>query len=934
MASSQRKGSVDDQSVEGAPQLQPSLDCGKNLMPRGPLFSNLDEAFRKIRSKSASNSDPPQKDLKEGSSRSENSQKKLLGSALGNQSAEETTAQSQDGAEAATSSVTGRSLTDSYGVSTNLVHPEEMGMSLPEQTDVELLDETYDTLDNIEQCADHPITGSGVPPRDGVETRLGFRGEETHRHGITLRGHQAGPPPSDLPQSPYMDSPLSRRRSRSMVELNQGSSSFAGSTVSNSQHLLDAEAQVDNIQQARKPFFPSPLHLPEKRVKHTVKLEDNDDFFSARSSSHDLTTCSSVNPFKYDAQQYQTSFKLIKERDVSQALRRISNIGDSVAMMGTPEASASAIEYQGPASSSNDDYPITSDRKVIDVKVIIGDRAKLGAQEDGPSDAIKRSTTSIRVGGLLHNPFPRESTGDGDWVTETTGEVGVEYGEQISHWPTAIQKTGSSIADYSDGERKSSGLFGSKFRVLQHPAGNDNPESYELRNLKGSRQQVFLPKTKGPLTENSNRLFSAGTREYPAPNQMRQPRSRKLSNPFGGGDSYRRADPEGNFFLKGNRFGRSKYEFRDSTTSDYVQAIRHSDALGTLTSEPEMEDITTNSLGDDSLEVEPADSLKQERTSSQQVEVTPEKQSEIRFVDKCYPVRNGAWWRAEKEEARLAASPSATFNGEPISSQSKFAFELLPLDEARRREKKQRENGEKDETEPAKVRFQRAMSSTSSGGLTMTPPAVRVRIPERRGVVAPHLSINFSASLDHSYREALQDLSSPFSATSRPNLTPISSRVTKSILTKSSPTVTVETTTPAEKKRLLGRIKARLFASKNQGSRNVPNATMIHQQAVNQSGLSLAAMEELVEPGIPAAAHKKRRRWFVFVTVLGIIFPFVAIAVIAGKLNSSLQWYTNGEVHNLTIRQRNFIRNVFLFQCCLYTIIFSCVIAVFTKTST
>ncbi|OTA68514.1 hypothetical protein K449DRAFT_398876 [Hypoxylon sp. EC38] len=920
MAPGQSKDPVDDQSGEGAHQRLPSLDCGKNLMQRGPLFSNLDEAFQKIRSKSTPNDNPPKK----------NSQEKLLNLPSGDRSAEETTSQSQDGAEAGTASIIGRSLTDSYGASTNSAHIEEMDMSLPEQTNVELLDETYDTLAGIERCVEHPMTGSSVPPCEGVETRLGFRGEETHHNGITLRGHPAGPPPSNLPLSPYMDSPLSRRRSRSMIEFNQGSSSFAGSTVSNSQHLLDAEAQVDKLQQARKPFFPSPFRLPEKRAKNTVKLEDNDDFFSSRSSSHDVTTCSSVNPFKYDAQQYQASFKPTKERDVSQVLRRISNIGDSIGTMCTPEASASAIEYLGLEQPSNSGYPVASNRKVIDVKVVIKDRARLGAQEDASSDVIKRSTKGNLVGSQLHRSFPRESTGDGDWITETTSEVGVEY-EQTNYQPTAIQRTGSSIADYSDGERKSPGLFGSKFRVLQHPTGKDNPESYELRNLKGSRQQVFLPKTKGPLTENSHRLFPTGTREYSAPNQMRHPRSRKLSNPFGG-DSYRRADAQGNFVLKGNHFGRSKYEFRDSTTSDYIPTIPHSDARGRA--EPEMGDTTTNSLGDDSLEVEPAHSLKQERTSSQQVEVTPEKQSEIRLVDKFYPVRNGAWWRAEKEEARLAASPSATFNGEPIGSQSKFDFELLPLDEARRREKHQREAGQKDETEPAKVRFQRAMSSTSSGGLTLTPSAPRVPIPERRGVIAPHLSINFTTSLDQSYREALQDLSLPFSATSRPNLTPISSRVTKSTLAKSSPTLTTETATPTEKKRFLGRIKARLFTSKNQGRRNVSNATMIHQQVVNQSGLSLAAMEELVEPGIPAAAHRQRRKWFVFMTIVGIIFPFIAIAVIAGKLNSSLQWYTNGEVYNLTIRQRNFIRNVFLFQCCLYTILFSCILAVFTKTST
>ncbi|KAI1414945.1 hypothetical protein F5Y13DRAFT_196933 [Hypoxylon sp. FL1857] len=932
MASSQSKDSGGDQPLEGTSQPQASRDRGKNLMPRGPLFSNLDEAFRKIRSKSVSSCNPSQKGLQECESNRDNS-KKLP---LGDQPADEITPQPQNAIQSLNTSIVGRSLTDSHGASSNRTYLDETDMSFEEQevgelTTVEPLDDSGSTIDDIpDKYAHYPAEETGVPPRDGVATRLGFRGEETYRYGITLRHYPAGSPPSDLPQTPYIDSPLSRRRSQSMLELNQYSSPLAGSTVSNSQHLLDPDAQADELQQARKPFFPSPLYLSEKRIKKMAKLDDNDDFFSTRSSLHDDTADSSINPFKYDGQHYQESLKRTKEKDVSQALRRASNIGDSGAVDFTPEPSASAVRYQRSELPSNSEYPVASDRKVIDIRVVIGDGAKLGAQEDGYRDMVSRSTKSVRLGNLLHRSFARESTGDCDWVTESTGEGGAEYGE-ASLRPATFQTTGSSIADYSDdGERKSSGFFGAKFRVLQHPAGKDDSESYELRNLKGSRQQVYLPKSR-PLhgTENSGRLFSTSNSIL---NQVRPSMSRKLSNPFGASDSYRRADLEGNFALKNSRFGPSKYEFRDSQ-SDYAPTIPHPNTQGTLAgTRPELEFTYP-----DGFDVESPSSLQQGRTSSQEVEVTPRKHPEIRLVDQYYPVRNGAWWRAEKEAARVTAGPSTTFNGEPISGLSKFDFELLPLDEAQRREKQQREAGEKDETEPAQTRFKRAMSSTSSGGLqTSTPTALRPPIPARRGLVAPHLSINFSTSLDQSCREALQDLSSPFSATSRPNITPLSSRVTKSLLRGASPASTAVTATPAEKKRFFGQFKSRLFTSKNRGRRNISDitdTTVIHHPAVNQSGLSLAAMEELVEPGIPEAAHKLRRKWFIFMTILGIIFPFIAIAVIAGKFNASLQWYTEGEIHNLTIRQRNFIRNIFLFQCCLYTIILSCILAVFTKAS-
>ncbi|KAI0839118.1 hypothetical protein F5Y06DRAFT_303278 [Hypoxylon sp. FL0890] len=920
MASSQGKNPRGDQSPEGTLQPQASSDCGKNLAQRKALFSNLDEAFKKIRSKPVSNDNPSKKGLQESASNPDKSEEKSLNSASGDQSAEETTTKSQDAEHPPDTSVAGRSLADFHGGSSNPTQAKEIDMPFTEQetresTAVEELDDSVNTVDDIiDQYAGHPTNGTSVPPRDGVATRLGFRGEETHRYGNALRHYPPGSPPSDLPQSPCMETPLSRRRSRSMLEFNQVSSPFAGSTVSDSRRLLDADAQENELQQARKPFFPSPLRLPEKCVKKKPNIEDNDDFFVAGSSFHDTTADSTADPFKYDAPQRKASGRPLKEREVSRALKRVSHIGDSGPMRFTPEASTCAVGYQRSRRSLDDTNPVTRDAKVI--RVVIRDRPKRGVQEGGYRDTVNRSTKNVRPSNSPNESFDRESTGDGDWVTELTGEDESEA-EEGNQRPTTLQLMGNGGADATDnGERKSSSLFGSRFRVLQHPAGKDNAESYELRDLKGSKQQVFLPKPRPVLgAENSVRLFPTSNSTL---NQVRPPMSRKLSNPFGGKDSYKRADAEGNF-ARGGRFGRSKYEFRDSAASEYAFAIPHSKTQGAF-SEPEPSSLEEGE--GNSLEVE--------------FEPTPEKKSEIRLVDKHYPNRTGAaWWRAEREEARVAASSSRRLHGGSFGAESKFKFDLLPLDEAQRQQKWLRETGQKDDTDGMEGQLPQSKSGMQSGALHTSASGAPQLPPlhTRRGVVAPKLSLNLSGSLDESYRQALQELSMPFSATTEPQITPVSARTTKGLLTECSPSSTAPAETPKEKKRFLGRFKSRLFTSKNRGHRNVSNATVIRHPVVNQSGLSLAAMEELVEPGIPEAAHKRRRQWFAFMATLGILFPFIAVAVIAGKLNASLEWYTKGEIHCLTIRQRNFIRNVFLFQCCLYTIVVSCIIAVFTKTS-
>ncbi|KAI1138222.1 hypothetical protein F5Y05DRAFT_413536 [Hypoxylon sp. FL0543] len=893
MASSQGKPGPGDPGPEGPSQPQEPLNCGKHLASRSPLFSDLGEAIRKIRYKGESSDDLSQKRLREIDSNRDKLEK-LLSPPSEDEPTGETITQSQD-AEPHTS-IVGRSLTDAYGDSPNYTQPKNSDMHFSEQeaeesSAVEPLSASMNTVaDIVGHYAGYPTTGTSVPPRDGVATRLGFRGEETNRNGVTLRHDTPGSPPLDLPQDPYLKTPLHRRRSRSMLEFSRGSSPFAGTTVSDSQHLLDADAQANELQQTRKPFFPSPLRLPEKVVRNQARLEDNDEFFGGATSANDVTTDSSVNPFKYDNQHYKASYKFTKEREVSRGLKRVSNIGDSGVLRFTPEASAYDVGYRGLQRPSNNAYPAEPDRKAFEIKVVIGNRAKLDAQEDGDIGMADRSTRDARPGSLLQESLPKESTGDGDWVTESSGEDDTEHTEETQR-PDDLQMRGNTAADHADGgQKKSPGAWGPGFRAIKHPAGKDTTESYELRELRGSKQKVFLPKGR-PLAGPANAL-----RVFPssqsASSQVWPPMSRGLSNPFGANDNYRRADPAGNFSKTSNRFAKSRYEFRDSV-SEYGFAIPHSKTQANLVGV--LED-------GDSIIGSPPPSLQRDRTSSQQVEVTSERGYQPRLVDKDYPVRKAAWWHAEREEAKAAASSSKS-QGAKAGEGNLFSFDLLSIDEAQRRKK--------------------AEKAAESAGT----------------IVPPRLSLNLSASLGEICRDALNQMSFPFSTSSPP----ISSQADRSLLSRPSAVSAAPAAIPAERKGLFERLKCRMpFISRNQGQRDVSEGTVVQhpvaeapaarQPVVYQSDLSLAAMEEIIEPGISEAGHKRRRQWYCFMMILGaVFFPIVTAPLMGGKLDFTLVWYTNGEIHKLTIRQKNAMRNLFLAEFGVSVVLLSCLLAVYGR---
>ncbi|KAI6089758.1 hypothetical protein F4821DRAFT_275772 [Hypoxylon rubiginosum] len=766
----------------------------------------------------------------------------------------------------------GRSLTDKYTTPTKLTAPTAVMSTAQGQ------------LDNVDQApmVDIPLDG---PNDTGSKV---------------MRQHQcpSEPPKSSLPDTPHAH-PQSELESKTVTIQ---PTTPTGSTVSDSQQLLNA----NEVEQTRQPGVPSQLKFP---LKECLKNEED---YRSESSSANNTTVSNLDPFHYDDQRYQAFMHPDNERDVSRALKRLSHVGEaSEATLFTPEASPTT-KATGNHFAQQPVKPAL-EKKFRDLRVEIGRKPELEPEEDDAPGRLTRSKACLRLDKLA-----RQSTGDGgDWVTEATTETG------FGHSPI-VKRTGSSIAYFSDEEEENtSNTFNAIRRpVLWHPSARDNaqPESYELHNLKQPKQQVMLPKTKySVFPMNSDRLLSSGADTLP----------HTISNPFSK-NAYKRADGNGNFTNLVKK-GATKYEFRDSV-SEYAQPSQ-------LTQNSPQDSLFDHNLDEGVLgkylrdgEQANTDGFGSERQtfgSSRDVEATPRKRYQSRHVDEMYPARHrfGHKWRLERQEtdsSDFADYGRGAHIGEPLSSRSKFEFELVSLEQAQLKQKQQRESGETDETRPQAVRSNRAKSNsfTDSSPITLPPPTVNRRM-------GANLSTDFSYQSWTNLEDALMDTPSPFSATQQ---TPQSSAADRSLLRHHGSPMT-PSATPTRK--FFGRYRPRLFFSpaKEQPQRVASDQPTLNHNPLPhlESGLSLAAMETIMESSISEEAKLRRARWFYLMATLSILLPFFAILVLSKVLDESLVWYTKGEVRTLTIKQRNFIRAAFLVELCLFVILIASIIAVFTK---
>ncbi|KAI2616069.1 hypothetical protein GGR54DRAFT_649690 [Hypoxylon sp. NC1633] len=967
MAPVQSKDEGVVQSSDGAPgpQTTSSRNASRNVTPRGALYDDLSEAFRKIKGKQTQ---APESNASQGAvapttehihSAPGNTPKDSSSSPPEHQQRGTPQPADRDSLPGAAKHISTGTLKRDFRFPD--IEPSKPVASMPGNSSGDIgqkVSGSNSSGNTVEKIYHHYATDGGDTtgyPKIGT-VPIAQSGAPTQSYHRRQHHLDIGPLSSNPPESPLPGIPQSRRNSKSFFGVTDDSSHVAESTVTDSQHLLNADAQTGEHQQAREPLFPPPLRLPSKKSKKPESDGREDEFEEIWSSVQDTTNGSNDDPFRYDGGHYRAAMLPDREEEVSQALRRWSRVGgESEGTLGTLQSSP-ALNHTSTGlgrsltGRAHDSAAVTG-REPRDIKIFISDRHHLEDvdQNGGPS----------KQSGWTSNA--RSTGGDGDWCTETSSEF-VHHSGGLPKQESTFKITGSSIADCLDDEDKQGNFSGlpSTRRILQHPGARPQPDSYEVHTIKGMKQPVSLPNSNmNQFPNNSTRFMPRSTKE----DSHAQPFAGKLANPFGrGDDSYRRADRNDNFTFKLDRKGSTRYEFRDSTASitgfQPPPAAKVTEDSKTA-SRLDTEDAKKRVSRPDSLDFLSTIASNDREFSSTKVEATPPApHRKIRLVDQDYPNRYAKCWTAAQEQPRRRAATTggqSAVNEMPVAVKSKFKFDLLPLGEAQRKNKKDRESGEIDETAPGRVRYQRVLSSPSSPNFpTSNPMSPPMPVHQRnRREIGFELS-NLSPS-ESPFGGAFNETPSPFSAASTHAFTPTSNLPTRLLLPHGSSPLspTENTNTDKSKKRSwFERYGRDTFASKKQcrGESGLQNVDQAEHRTVNQavdqavdravdndplpdaeSGLSVAAMEAVFESGLSARARHQRAQFFYVVATLSIIMPFFAIVVLAGGLNDCLRWWTKGEVHHLALSQRNFIRNTFLAEACVYIFLVASLIAVYTK---
>lgn len=512
------------------------------------------------------------------------------------------------------------------------------------------------------------------------------------------------------------------------------------SSISDSQHLLDAEAHSDEFKQARQALVPLPLNVSEhhqdtqasqgKRYKGTDHAADSNTIDQAEAQTDNSRTGQEAR----DCREY---LQPRLEREISQKLKHIS---------GNVEKSESTSH----SSDLKDDFPIRRARpkgakhgqlgnpttgtghiQFRDIKVILGSKSL-----DTVEDHQKRHSAQVDDKSGDHD----KGSDVGDWVTEATSDSGLDTipGAQ----PTGdFKRAGSSIADYSDdgheGTVETVDTYGSRERIIRYSEGSKKDESSNFRYPKESRLAALVPRLQNGPLDTTDRRWASTTQQEPA--QFRPQDLRKNTNPYrqlGSGRSETFQRLAFNF----NKDCPPRFEFRDSI-SEYEPAAASTKAnCGT-------HEYNTR----DSLPY-PAPEVKDEATANHSADSNnpPGLSNGVHhYDDSCQtPCRSqdtkpsiyaaDRQKQLEEQEFAVASSYYQPPSCEPPSCEpesyelqsfeppsigsvkSKFDFELVPLTLAQEKNKQQRDSGEADKTETAGVRINRKRGR-SSFDLTTSP---------------------------------------------------------------------------------------------------------------------------------------------------------------------------------------------------------------------
>ncbi|KAI0444917.1 hypothetical protein F4803DRAFT_560574 [Xylaria telfairii] len=883
-------------SPEPEAEAKPSnLIPARGAAPRGPRFSKLSDAYFKITSRQG-----PDGTFRKASNQSDPSAviTSLAGPALSPASSPRLVKSQNDLRAPRSVSATPGSIEIDRRTSFNSIEFLEdlsftMGrkdnnhLGLSEQIEYELLqlktksdDTTGSTIEGI------------LAQYDGCTSGLNSEHEDLREYRVNVDASLSRPPQDSLPQLPATDKrSVSLRRS-------EYDSPIPESSITDSQHLLDVEAQAYELEEARQALVPSPLNVAQPRYGIDIRREQQRD---ARDERCDLIVyegATGTNDYlaHQEVQGYKTYLQPPIERDISQSLRHLGGkAAHSIATFCSSDFGdylPQQIRPQGKIFNPARLPKASREKPLRQIKVVIG------RESEDDEDTQERHNAQGEVKRDCRDMLSE----DGDWVTETTSDTG--FGLGTSALPGQLvtkrfKRAGSSLADYSDdGKESTVEGFGSRERIISPLRGGETYGPSDIQRLNASKLAFLLPRQHNTFLRNANRLWANTTQQDlgqfrshitgPSTKPSRQMGTRRLVFDFD-----QNAPP--------------KYAFRDSV-SDYEPSkdstksncgANQYDTYGSLPSSvSQVEEDHRNTIRqvhfdqniDPDCDRNPLNRSSRQSRGHQNPRYSQDVNPSIYEADRRKQVE-----RLELQEFAAASSycdPPST-----SSVRSKFNFELLPLDLARHKNKQQRNRGETNETDSATARLKRKKSSQSINHLTGT-----IERPEKAFFTSRDLSLNFSTPNWRIDNLGSEDTPVSFLMGRPDEIGRIAARKDQQSITPGSLDSPSPFGVPSIMKHPYNRRK----------ERHPTRPAQSRRQFVLPSGFT--APDDYVSD----RADRTRRLFFCIIVILSIL-PFVGILALGGAFKEALKWATRSEVDRLTARQRRVIKWMLFFESVIYT---------------
>ncbi|KAM0296807.1 hypothetical protein ACHAO9_000453 [Fusarium lateritium] len=586
---------------------------------------------------------------------------------------------------------------------------------------------------------------------------------------------------------------------------------------------------------------------------------------------------SDEDPFKYDGDAYSGFLRPSAEKEVSDALHRAG------VAVSSKENIPRSVDGNIPIASQRG-VPVASFYNAAAIQV----KVPVRREED---KSTRRNPVPDRrlVGEIASLVKNRPVTGtDGDWQTVITEHP---FNSMQQEFHDSIAKgTGSSVADVSDVTERDphAHSYNSTDRIIRHPNGNNAFSSYRIRHDKGTDLPISVPRYGGGPGHSA---YNA-TRNFVQPMARLPESAARFSNLFRKEPTEQPHDRE-SVLLSDLPPKRGSYQSLDSN------AVPH-ESVGIEETSPDGRKYFSWSRIRENLGREPPK--------------TP-----LTILDQ--PLYSHGIQEQESSN-RPAHVPHDDF----LSKLPRLPFPLVSLPEAQMLQRFKRQRGEEDHTESASDFAARGRSYTLSTVNSPCLPKTPSPRPRSFWGYSPG-SVTRPAPTHH--RQRLRQVFRRRDSSERISDMLVSS---SAILDTPPPTDPKSSTHRVWYRGLQPNLSTpRTGIPPNHGyssSIQDPRIGRLQSgwQTPNGSPFTQAESRLIEEAREDIRRHREHsdmvaergKRMFMWIMILTLFFPFIGPVVLYGKLNSTISWYTHGEMQRLTRDQRGTLKQQLIVEAVIY----------------